>query len=296
MSSDWRELFPFESHFLPIRDNFNYHYLDEGHGRPLLLVHGNPTWAFYWREMVKAFRDRYRVVVPDHLGCGLSSRPKLSEYSFNLADRVADLVELVERLDLQDVTLIAHDWGGAVAMGAAVERPDRFGRFVLMNTGAFLSKDIPTSIHAVHIPILGRLMTQGLNIFVEAALRWTVEKPERMTPQVRAGYRAPYDSWANRLAVHQFAMDIPLKPSHPSYATLKRIEEGLPQFRDKPISFFWGMKDFCFTPKFLDRFLEFYPEAEVHRYDDVGHYVMEDAHERVIPEVEDFLNRTMDNS
>ncbi len=290
MKNDWRELFPFESHFLTVRNQFQYHYLDEGDGQPLLMVHGNPTWGFYWRELVKEYRDRYRVVVPDHLGCGLSDKPTLNDYSFTLAERVADLVELIEKLDLKNITLVAHDWGGAVGMGAAVERPERFSRFVLMNTGAFRSKDIPRRIHAVHTPFLGRFLTQGLNLFVKAALKMTVERPERMTPQVCAGYAAPYDSWAHRLAVHQFAMDIPLKPSHPTYDTLKRIEEGLPQFRDKPICFFWGMKDWCFTPKFLERFLEYYPEAEVHRYEDAGHYIVEDAHERIIPTLSEFLD------
>ncbi len=112
-----------------------------------------------------------------------------------------------------------------------------------------------------------------------------------MTPAVRAGLLAPYDCWRNRVAIDRFVQDIPLNPRHPSYATLERIEAGLAQFRDQPVCLIWGMKDWCFGPAFLERFREFFPAAEVHRLADAGHYVVEDAHERIVPLVEDFLIR-----
>ncbi len=268
------------------------HYLDEGTGPPLLMVHGNPTWSFYWRNLVAAFRDRYRVIVPDHLGCGLSDKPKTGEYDFRLASRVADLTTLVKQLDLQDVTLLAHDWGGAIGMGTAVKIPARFGRFVLFNTAAFPGGRCPLRIRVCRIPILGQLGVQGLNLFAGAAIKMAVCRHDRMTPQVREGFLAPYDSWANRTAVHRFVTDIPLAPTHPSYATLHEIEEGLGQFRQSPICLIWGMRDWCFTPKFLDRFLGFFPEATVHRLDDAGHYVIEDAHEEIVTKLQEFLTRT----
>jgi haloalkane dehalogenase len=157
-----------------------------------------------------------------------------------------------------------------------------------MNTAAFRSQRCPLRIHVAR-SLLGRFAVQGLNLFARAAVRMAVSKHERMTPAVRAGYLAPYDSWRNRTAVYRFAHDIPLNPRHPTYQTLSDIESGLSQFRDRPISLIWGMQDRCFTPHFLDRFLEFFPDAEVHRLEDAGHYVVEDAHERVIPLVEAFL-------
>jgi len=284
----WRDLYPFRSHWLEI-DGQRVHYLDEGEGPVLLLVHGNPTWSFYWREMVRALRDRYRVVVPYDVVCGLSDKPPETQYPYRLARRVDDLVRLVEHLGLERVTLVAHDWGGAIGMGAAVARPDRFARFVLMNTAAFRSPRMPLRIAACRVPLLGRLGVQGLNLFARAALRMAVCRRDRMTPAVRAGLLAPYDSWGNRAAIYRFVADIPLRPRHPSYRKLLEIETGLAQFRDRPVCLIWGMRDWCFTPHFLDRFLEFFPQATVHRLADAGHYVVEDAHEEIVPRVEEFL-------
>ena len=112
-----------------------------------------------------------------------------------------------------------------------------------------------------------------------------------MTRAVKAGYLAPYDSWKNREAILRFVLDIPLNPAHPSYQTLVDIEQGLGQFRQHPVCLIWGMRDWCFSPKFLDRFLEFLPQAEAHRLADAGHYVVEDAHERIVPLIEAFLEK-----
>jgi haloalkane dehalogenase len=288
---DWRPLYPFESHEMLV-DGHRYHYLDEGQGPVLLLVHGNPTWSFYWRRMVIALRGKYRLIVPDHIGCGLSEKPAAGQYEFRLARRIEDLGQLVGRLGLEAVTLVAHDWGGAIGLGAALAQPERFARFVLLNTAAFRSRRCPWRIRACRVPLLGRLGVQGLNLFARAALRMAVCRHERITPAVRAGLLAPYDCWQHRLAIQQFVLDIPLRASHPSYATLARIESGLARFRALPVCLIWGMRDWCFTPDFLARFLEFFPEAEVHRLAGAGHYVLEDAPEEVIPRVEQFLGRT----
>jgi haloalkane dehalogenase len=118
------------------------------------------------------------------------------------------------------------------------------------------------------------------------------EKPERLTPAVRAGLLAPYDNWANRIAIQRFVADIPFTPRHPTWQTLTEIESGLPRLADRPIQMIWGMRDWCFTPACLDRLLKSFPQAEVHRLEDAGHYVVEDAYERIVPLVEAFLNRT----
>ncbi len=283
---DWRSLYPFESHFLPL-DGLGYHYLDEGQGEPLLLMHGNPTWSFTWRELVKSFRGQRRVIVPDHMGCGLSDKPQ--RYDYRLARHVDNLRRLIERLDLRQITLLAHDWGGAIGLGAAVAEPERFSRFVLFNTAAFRSGRMPWRIRLCRTPLIGKLAVQGLNAFARAALFMAVEHRERMTPAVRAGLLAPYDCWAHRIATHRFVLDIPMRPGHPSYETLTEIEHGLATLRGRPVSFIWGMRDWCFTPWFLERFLEFFPGAEVHRLEDAGHYVIEDAHERIVPLIEKFL-------
>lgn len=293
MNPAWRREYPFRSNYLTL-GGVRLHYLDEGPtaGEPtetLLCVHGNPTWSFYWRHLVRAWSGRYRVVVPDHVGCGLSDKPQ--DYDYRLHRRVEDLRALIAELDLRKVTLLAHDWGGAIGLGAAVAEPERFNRLVLFNTAAFRTRWCPWRIRACRIPLLGPLGVRGLNLFARAALRMATEKPERFTADVRAGYLAPYDSWAHRVAVQRFVEDIPLAESHPSYAVLTSIEHGLPQLSHLPIALIWGMRDWCFTPYFLDRFQGFFPQAEVHRLDDCGHYVVEDAHERIVPIVDDFLAR-----
>lgn len=282
----WQNLYPFDSHEIRI-DGLRYHYLDEGQGEPLLLVHGNPTWSFYWRNLIQALRGRYRLIVPDHIGCGLSDKP--AQYEYRLARHIDNLRRLIAELSLEQITLLAHDWGGAIGLGAAAAEPERFSRFVLFNTAAFRSRAMPWRIRVCRTPVLGQLAVQGFNAFARAATWMAVEKHERMTPEVRSGLLAPYDGWTNRIATHQFVLDIPMSPGHPSYAKLLEIEQALPRLRDRPTLLVWGMRDWCFKPAFLDRFLEFFPAAEVCRFDDAGHYVIEDAHERIVPRVEQFL-------
>lgn len=296
MAEIWRSEYPFASHFLTVR-NRRLHYLDEGLAEspadaprgPLLCVHGNPTWSFYWRHLVARFRPVRRVVALDHLGCGLSDKP--SDFGYRLQDHIDHLVRLVDHLDLRDVTLVAHDWGGAIGLGAAVARPERFARFVLCNTAAFRSDRCPLRIRACRLPIVGPLAVRGANAFVRAALRMATTRPERFTPAVRAGYLAPYDSYAHRIAVQRFVEDIPLDERHPSYPALVAVERGLAQLSGVPTLLAWGMRDWCFTPYFLERFREFFPAAEVRRYAEAGHFVVEDAREELLDDVAAFVDR-----
>lgn len=285
-TSDWRPLYPFASREIRL-DGLRYHYLDEGQGEPLLLVHGNPTWSFYWRRLVLAWRGQYRVVAPDHIGCGLSDKPQA--YPYRLARHTSNLRRLIDQLHLDRITLLAHDWGGAIGLGAAVAEPDRFSRLVLFNTAAFRSSSMPWRIRICRTPLVGRLAVQGCNAFARAALRLALAHPERLTADVRAGLLAPYDRWPNRIAIHRFLLDIPLTPDHPSYQTLVELEQGLARLRQHPVLLVWGMRDWCFTPRFLERFIEFFPDAEVHRLADAGHYVVEEAHDEIVRRVETFL-------
>jgi len=281
-------LFPFESRCLDL-DGLRYAYVDQGQGETLLAVHGNPTWSFYWRELIRQLTPQYRVIAVDHMGCGRSDKP--ANYPYRLDRHVDNLARLIERLDLQNVTLLAHDWGGAIGLGAALAQRQRFARFVMFNSAAFRSHRMPWRIRACRTPFLGRVAVQGFNGFARAALRMAVGHRERMTPEVRAGLLAPYDTWRNREAIYRFVADIPMSPRHPSYATLAGIEERLSLLADRPWTFVWGMRDWCFTSEFLERFLTFFPHAEVHRIADAGHYVVEDAHERIVPIIREFMEK-----
>lgn len=284
----WRDLYPFESHFLALGPH-RLHYIDEGAGEPLLFVHGNPTWSFYWRNLVLGLRSGYRCAALDHMGCGLSDKPQ--EYDYSLPQRIDDLCKLIEQLDLRSATLVAHDWGGAIGLGAVQRLPERFSRIVLFNTGAFPPPFVPWRIAACRVPLVGMLAIRGMNAFARAALSMAVEKCERMTADVRAGLLAPYDNWASRVAIDRFVRDIPFSPRHPTWRVLERIETGLSALADKPIQLIWGMRDWCFRPECLERFIRYWPHAEVHRLEDCGHYIVEDAHERIVPLVRDFVRR-----
>ena len=268
------------------------HYVDEQplgaqeESPTLLFVHGNPTWSFHWRAAIKHFRKAYRCVAPDHLGCGLSDKGAPPQ---SLADRIGQLIAFVEALDLQRVTLVAQDWGGAIGLGAMQSMPERLEQIVLFNTGAFPPPFFPWRIRVCRTPLLGRIALQGFNVFSQAALSMTTSRMRKLAPEAAKGYLAPYDSWNNRQAVYDFVADIPATPRHPTWQTLLDVESGLPALAELPVCLIWGMQDWCFRPECLERFLAIWPEARVARLTDVGHWVMEDAPEEAITQIESFL-------
>lgn len=287
--SDWRPLYPFSSHELDL-DGLRYHYLDEGTGRPLLMVHGNPTWSFYWRNLIPAFRDQRRAVAPDHIGCGLSDKPR--HYRYTLAQHIENLLKLIDELNLSEITLVAHDWGGAIGLGAAARQPDRFKDFILFNTGAFPPSYVPWRLRMIRSPLIGKLAIQGGNLFARAALRMAVADRKRLSCETKAGLLAPYDNWNNRVATYKFVRDIPCNSCHPTWETLRQVEDGLRTLSDRPALIIWGMQDWCFNSVCLDRLARLLPNHEVHRFEDAGHYVVEEAHERIVPLMEAFLSGT----
>lgn len=296
-NGEWRTQYPFESHWLDLPGG-RMHYLDEGppqagnasaRTKSLVFVHGNPTWSFHWRELVKPLRAGYRCVAVDHLGCGLSDKPARL---LTLAEHVENLVTLVRRLDLERVTLVAQDWGGAIGLGAMERLADRCERIVLFNTGAFPPPYVPWRIRVCRFPLLGRVAVQGGGLFNRAALRMTLARRQRLSPEVTAAYMAPYNSWDDRRAVYGFVKDIPTSATESTWQLLESIERGLPALADRPALLVWGMRDWCFRPDCLERFERAWPQAEVHRLADVGHWVLEDAPEDAVPQVVEFLERT----
>ncbi|MEE4607889.1 MAG: alpha/beta fold hydrolase [Desulfobacteraceae bacterium] len=289
---DWRPLYPFRSHFLD-RDGLAYHYLDEGRGEPLLMVHGNPTWSFYFRRLVTAFSRRCRCVVPDHIGCGLSAKPSAHRYGFRLRDRVDDLACLCDHLALNRVTLIVHDWGGMIGLAWALENPARVGRLVVLNTSGFLSpggKPIPWRLRLVrNLPALAGPAVLGLNFFARGAAWMAPARPLSRT--VRRGLLAPYDRPRHRLATLRFVQDIPLAPGDPSYALVKRVDENLHRLRGIPMMIVWGARDFVFDLDYLTEWRRRFPEAETHLLPGAGHYLLEDEPNTVRRRIADFLDR-----
>lgn len=286
---DWRSEYPFASHTVPAPSGWTMHYVDEGprEAAPMLFVHGNPTWSFYWRHLIVGLRDTWRCVAPDHVGMGLSERPDAPGEWSRLESRISDLCALVEHLDLRNLTVVVHDWGGAIGLGMAGRMPERISRLVITNTGAFPSKDMPTRIAACRIPVLGPLAVRGLNGFAGAAIHMATEKG--LSPVAKAGLLAPYGSWRDRIAIQAFVEDIPMNASHPSWATLTGVESNLVRLAHLPVLLEWGERDWCFTPRFRETFQRHFPQARVIRHKDAGHYLCEDARDALLQEVRDFL-------
>jgi haloalkane dehalogenase len=287
-STQWANEYPFESRYVSVGPH-RQHYIDQGDAsnETLLMVHGNPTWSFYWRNLVSDLSSQYRTIAIDHLGCGLSDKP--TDYDYCLQNHIDNACALVERLDLNNVTLLAHDWGGAIGMGTLLKLRERFSRIVLFNTAAFPPPYIPFRIRVCRWPVVGQVALQGFNLFARAAVTMGTERPGGLRETTAAGLLAPYDNWKNRTAIYRFVKDIPLSPSHRTWDVLASIEAGLDSVKDMPIHLVWGMKDWCFRPECLHRLQAHWPAAEVTEFENAGHYVVEDEAQRITPIVRDFL-------
>jgi cis-3-alkyl-4-acyloxetan-2-one decarboxylase len=283
-------LYPFQGCYLE-RSAGRLHYLDEGDGPPVVMLHGNPSWSFYYRNLVLALRDTHRCIVPDHIGCGLSDKPSAAQYDYSLQSRVADLEALLTQLGIDECSLVMHDWGGMIGMAWAVRNPQRVRRLVVLNTAAFpmpKTKRFPYALWLGRNTWLGTLLIRGLNLFCRRAATIGVKR-RPMTAEVRAEYLRPYDSWGHRIAVSKFVQTIPLRPSDPGYDIVAEVDQGLSRLQAVPMLIAWGLRDFVFDRHFLDEWQRRFPAAEVMRFEDAGHYVLEDAAEEIIPSVKRFL-------
>jgi len=286
-----RHLYDFQSHYLDLEGQ-RYHYLDEGQGAPVVMVHGNPSWSFMYRELVRSLRRSCRVIAPDHMGCGLSDKPESSVYEYTLGRRADDLENLLDHLGVtSNITLVVHDWGGAVGMRFAARHPDRIARLVIFNSAAFLlpkAKNLHWSLLFCRNSRLAAFLILKFNAFARVAT-WMGCRSKRMPREIRRAYTGPYDSSRNRVATLAFVRDIPLSPSDPAYAPLEEVQEKLDRFQHTPMLICWGERDFAFDPDFLEEWVKRFPEAQVHRFPEAGHYVLEEVPEQVIPLVEEFL-------
>ncbi|HLO27160.1 MAG TPA: alpha/beta fold hydrolase [Geobacteraceae bacterium] len=293
MSIDIKKLYPFTGHDLDL-DGLRYHYLDEGSGPPVVMVHGNPSWSFYYRNLVIELRDRYRCIVPDHIGCGFSDKPNDDRYDYTLARRVDDLERLLDHLGIKEnITLVLHDWGGMIGMAYAVRHPKRISRLVILNTAAFhlpKEKRFPFALKLCRDTRLGAFLVRGGNAFSLAA-SFVGCKRNPMPVALRQAYRLPYDTWRNRIATLRFIQDIPLAPGDRNYDLVSGVAAGIGQFSTLPMAIFWGERDFVFDCSFLAEWQRRFPRAEVHRYPDAGHYILEDAQDEIIPLIAGFLDR-----
>jgi len=292
--AEFRHLYPFKPNYLKL-NGINYHYVDEGKGEPMLMLHGNPTWSFYYRALIKEFSKQFRIIAPDHIGCGLSDKPDAAQYDYQLQSRVNDLESLLEHLGItKNITLIVHDWGGMIGAAYAVKYPERISRLIVMNTAAFFppgSKKIPLRLWLIrNLKWFGAPAVLGLNLFALAALH--IASYKGLSKEVKAGLIAPYNSPKNRIATLKFVQDIPLTPQDPSYALVSSVEKNLHNLSHIPMLILWGKHDFVFDSDYLSEWRRRFPRAEVHYFSDAGHYVLEDLPDDVIRIIKNFIVRT----
>jgi haloalkane dehalogenase len=256
------------------------------------MIHGNPTWSFYFRTLIKGLSPQFRTIVPDHIGCGLSEKPHPKAYGYRLVNRVDDIEMLIDHLALdRDITLVLHDWGGAIGLAYALRHPRRIARIVLLNTAAFFppaGKRLPLRLRFIrNVKPVATLAVLGFNLFAYGAL--FMAPYQKLANDVKSGLIAPYNSWKNRTATLKFVQDIPITEGDPSYNLIKHMDETLETLTHLPMLICWGLKDFVFDSGYLQEWLRRFPRAEVHRFSEAGHYILEDVPDQILELVRDFL-------
>ena len=286
-------LYPFRSRFVTVgrgtatggTQGHRMHYVDEGSGPVVVCLHGNPTWGFLFRNLIAALRDDFRLIVPDHIGCGLSDQP--GDVCFRAGDRIGHLEDLLAELGVGRFSLVMHDWGGPLGTGLAVRRPADVERLVYFNTTLAEMALLPGMIRRAAAPVIGRLLTQDTMQFLKLLTSFGVV--QAMPEEVKRGYLRPYRSRAGRRAIWGFVQDIPFSPSHPTAPLMDDMVARLPALADTPVKIIWGMKDPCFHPGILRQVAARFPQADVVRVPDASHLVLEDAPGRSIAAVREFL-------
>jgi pimeloyl-ACP methyl ester carboxylesterase len=306
-TTDWTfdGTWPYEPKWFDSPDG-RMHYVDEGprDGRPVVMVHGNPTWGYLYRNFIGPLVEAgHRAIVPDHLGFGRSAKPRDGEL-YRVPRHARRLDALLESLDLRGATVVPQDWGGPIGLYWATRHPERVDGLFVLNTYAHAfrrealppGKDkipLPLPLRLFRTPLVGEVLVKGLDAFKRGFLFGQgVVHRERLTPTVKRAYRAVHAGWSDRTPILVFPREIPVTGEGPVVAMTTEIEAGLKErFRSKPVQIMWAMKDPAFLPIYLDTlWLDTFPDATVTSLEDAGHYLQEDAHERIVPELVAFVD------
>jgi acyl-CoA synthetase (AMP-forming)/AMP-acid ligase II/pimeloyl-ACP methyl ester carboxylesterase len=279
-----QKLFPFESHFITI-DGQRMHYVDEGSGPVVVLLHGNPTWCFYYRNVIQALKENCRVIAVDYIGCGLSDHP--TDKHYRAVDRMNQVEELLNRLKIDRFSLVMHDWGGPIGTGVAVRNLSRVEKLVYLNTTLTEIDSLPKIIKTAATPLIGKFITQYTSRFIKLAT--SVGVTRTLPREVKDGYFYPYQTKAARTAIWDFVADIPFETNHPTYSELVELSAKLPSFANIPVQIIWGLRDPCFHKDMLGKVAQHFPHASVLEIPDASHLVLEDKPELATETIKQFL-------
>jgi len=299
---EWlKKLYPFESRFQEIPNSaagaspHRMHYIDEGDAaKPcIIMVHGNPTWSFYFRNLIIALRDSYRVIAIDHIGCGLSVRSSDNASGpIRAAERATHLEHFIDALGIKKFSLIMHDWGGPLGTALACRRIESVEKIVYFNTTLTEVDSLPGIIRRANNAFIGPLLTKYTRHFLKLMCRFGVHK--KLSADVIKGYLYPYRSVARRQAIWDFVEDIPFDSDHPTAAEMDRFGRGLPELSARvPIQIIWGLNDPCFHREMLRRVAGHFPRARVLELLNAGHLVLEDETELCCATIKEFFSGTI---
>jgi haloalkane dehalogenase len=273
-------LYPFESRYADV-SGARVHYVDEGSGPPLLLLHGNPTWSFLYRDVIVGLRDRFRCVAPDYPGFGLSRAP--AGYGYTPAEHADVIEQLVLQLDLEGATMMVQDWGGPIGFWTATRHPERFAGFVIGNTWAWPKSDPGTQLFSRLLggPAGGYLILRR-NAFVERIVPGGVRR-KKLPDEVMDAYRGPFPDRESRRPMHVLPRE--LLRSRP---WLAEIERRLPLVADRPALITWPTKDVAFRDPERRRWEELFTDHRTVMLEGAGHYIQEDAAEEIVAAIRDW--------
>ncbi len=286
-------MYPFASRFVDTPHG-RMHYVEKGSGPVVLCLHGNPTWSFLYRDFVKGLSGSARVVAPDLIGFGLSSKPsRVDDYSIEA--HIDDVSALIEARNLRDITLVVQDWGGPIGIGAAMRHPDRIKAIVAMNTIAYVPGDgdwkPPLPLRVMQRPVVGELLVQGFGVFNRQIVQMALNGGRNgQDDVVLAAYDRVQGNWQERAGTLAFPRWLPSGPDHPVVPLLSRQDDFLRGFAG-PVLLVWGLRDPVFGSE-LAAWRERFPKAQVLELPDAGHYLQEDAAERIVPRIRQFLRET----
>jgi pimeloyl-ACP methyl ester carboxylesterase len=288
LMGDFEGTFPFEPRYARVAQDVRLHYVEEGTGDPVLMLHGNPTWSYLYRRFLPPLaRAGYRAVAVDHMGFGRSDRPP-GHRRYTMRSHVDNLLAFVRELDLRHLTLVMQDWGGPIGFGLAVEEPNRVTRLVILNTGVgVLPTGTPMPFHEpFRTKGLGEALALGANLFVEAMFGGM--RPASATPLVARAYRAPFPDYYSRVPILAFVRDIPIGHDHPTASYMHEVADRLQKLQ-RPTLICWGMGDRILPPMLLEVWKGTYPHAEVMELPEARHYLQEDDSEAVVARMVRFL-------
>jgi len=296
---EWlRQMYPWEQRELTVNGQ-RMAYVDEGpeSAPPVLLLHGNPTWGFLYRDFVEPLKGAgYRVIVPDCIGAGYSSKPR-HDGCYSIARHIADLVSLIDQLQLKNFTVVGQDWGGPHGMGASLQRLDRLAAQVWMNTWFFTDHlgsfhQSPRPWRTWHAPIIGPICMKHFKILSHGGTS-TISK-RGMTTLEKRGYHHIYDEPDSETVVMTWPRSIPLRAGDRGWADMRRIETQLHRLSQTPILVIWGLNDKVFDAPYRDHMMKLLPHAEGPiNFDRASHYLQDDRGPDIVAAMIPFLNRVV---